>query len=743
MPTRLVLLVATLGALAGTDRLSAAGPTSFRNDVMAVLSRAGCNSGPCHGNLNGKGGFRLSLRGENPEFDLAALTRDMLARRTDPADPDESLVLKKASGRVPHEGGARFAVRSPEYAILKTWIAAGCRADSPGTPRLTRLEVTPGERILVAPVDRVTLTVSAHYTDGSTRIVTGLAAFDTTNLGVAKVRSTGEVVREQFGESVVLVRYLDRQVPVRLAFIPDRPVPSTAILDSGHPIDALVAEQLKALRLPPSPVCSDEVFVRRAYLDACGILPAPDVVRAFLGDRATDKREKLIDQLLTRPEFAEFWAMKWSDLLRNEEKSLDRKGVQVFHRWMKGWFVEDKPLTEFAREILAARGSTYQNPPANFYRAVREPYGRAEAVAQVFLGIRVGCAKCHNHPFDRWTQDDYHRLAAFFPRVEYRVLENNRRDTFDKHEFVGEQVVYTTRAGEVMLPRTGADAAPKFLGAPTPDLTGAADRLGALADWVADPHNPFFSRAQANRIWFHLTGRGLVDPNDDFRVSNPASNPLLLDHLAGAFAAGGFRVKPLVRHVMTSRTYQLASSPVPGNETDETHSSHALVQPLEAEQLLDALIRALDTGVKFTGYPDGTRAGALPAMAQTVEGRRGKAPAAGERFMKVFGKPDRLLTCECERTEDAGLIQAFQLITGPLVHRMLSESDNRIGRMLSSGKPTAEVLDELYLASVCRYPTGAEKEKLLTYVGAATDKRAAWEDVSWGLVNAKEFLLRR
>jgi hypothetical protein len=728
---------------------------------MALFSRGGCNSGPCHGNLTGRGGFRLSLRGQDADFDLASLTRDMLARRTNPADPAESLLLKKASGQVPHEGGIRFLAGSTEYAILKAWIAAGCRPDPADTPTATRLVVTPAERILVAPADRVTLTAIAHYSDGSSRDVTNLAALDTTTLGVAKALPTGEVIREQFGEVVVLVRYLGLQMPVRLAFIPDRPVPSTSSFASGHPIDKLVAGQLKALRIPPSLICSDEVFVRRAYLDACGVPPAPDAVRAFLADPSPDKRERLIDHLLSRPEFAEYWAMKWSDLLRNEEKSLDRKGVQVFHRWMKTWFAEDRPLTEFAREILTARGSTYANPPANFYRAVRDPYQRAEAVAQVFLGVRVSCARCHNHPFDRWTQDDYHQFVAFFPRVQYRVLENRRKDDLDKHEFVGEQIVFDDHRGEVPLPRTGEDAAPKLLGSaarpadrgPRSEVRKSAsrsafpvpcpdrDRLGELADWIADPENSFFARAQANRIWFHLVGRGLVDPNDDFRASNPPVNPALLDHLAKEFAAGGFRVKPFVRHVMTSRTYQLSSSPVPGNEADESHFSRALVQPLEAEQLLDALSRTLGAEVKFNGYPRGLRAGALPAVAPG--GRRGTEIGMGERFMKVFGKPDRLLTCECERTEDAGLIQAFQLITGPLVHQLLRAPDNRIGKLLDAVAPPEAVLDELYLASVSRFPTATEKAKLLDYVGAAADKRAAWEDVAWGLVNAKEFLLRR
>lgn len=739
MPTRLTLILLGLLANSATAKES---PVSFTNDVMAVLSRAGCNAGACHANLNGKGGFRLSLRGENPAADFIALTRDMLARRTDPAHPRESLILTKATGQVPHEGGVRFAVNSLEYDILTAWIAAGCPSDPPNTPRATKLVVTPAEHILVDPADRVAISVVAHYSDGSSRDVTPLAAYETSNLGVAKVLPSGEVIREQFGETVVLVRYLTLQVPVRLAFIPDRPAPDLAALDSGHPIDRLIAERLQTLRLPASPVCSDEDFVRRAHLDAIGLPPTSARVRAFLADSSVKKREQLIDELLARPEFAEYWALKWSDLLRNEEKSLDRKGVQIFHRWMKEWFAADRPLTDFAREVLSARGSTYQNPPTNFYRAVRDPYLRAEAVAQVFLGVRVSCARCHNHPFDRWTQDDYHQFAAFFPRIKYRVLENNRRDDLDKHEFVGEQIVFTDRSGETVLPRTGKAASPKFLGAKTPDLTGETDRLGALAEWVADPTNPFFAKAQANRVWFHLLGRGLVDPNDDFRASNPPANPPLLNHLAAEFAAGGFRLRPLVRHIMTSRTYQLSASSVDGNEMDETHFSRALVKPLTAEQLLDALSEATGSAVKFNGYPAGIRAGSLPAMAQSGTRRFGEA-TMGERFMKVFGKPERLLTCECERSEDAGLIQAFQLITGPLVNKMLRDPNNRISQLLADKRPAVEILDELYLGAVSRYPTPAEQSKLLAYVEAAADTRAAWEDILWGLVNAKEFLLRR
>ncbi|HET6573528.1 MAG TPA: DUF1549 and DUF1553 domain-containing protein [Fimbriiglobus sp.] len=732
-------LPALLIALGFASRLNADEPVSFTNDVMAVLSRAGCNAGACHGNFNGKGGFRLSLRGQDPGADFVTLTRDMLARRTDPARPAESLILKKPTGQVPHEGGVRFSDRSTEYAVLRTWIASGCRPDAAGLPRPVKLDVTPTRQVLVDPADRVTLSAVAHFSDGSRRDVTALATFEPTSVGVAAVRPTGEVVREQPGELVVLVRYLDLQVPVRLAFLPARPVPDLSRVPVNNEIDRLVLAQWKELRLAPSGLSADPVFIRRAYLDACGITPTAAEVRGFLADKSPDKRAKLIDKLLNRPEFAAYWAQKWSDLLRNEEKSLDKKGVQVFHRWIKAWIAGDKPLNEFARAILCARGSTYANPPANFYRAVRDPLVRAESVAQVFLGLRVGCAKCHNHPFDRWTQDDYFGFAALFARVDYRVLANDRRDRLDKHEFVGEQVVFTDPGKELKHPH-GGDAVPRFLGAATPDLTGRADRLGALADWVADPKNPFFARAQVNRVWYHLLGRGLVDPNDDFRTSNPASNPPLLDHLAAVFADGGYRLKPLVRYVMNSRTYQLASSPNNSNAADEAHFARAIVKPLEAEQLLDALTRVIGAPVKFPGYPEGMRAGEVPAPPQS--GRR-NVDTMGTRFLKVFGKPDRLLTCECERSEDAGMFQAFQLLTGELVHSLLRDPDNRIGKLIVAGRSDAQMLDEFYLAALARPPSETERVQLLTYVEGAKDRRAAWEDVVWGLVNAKEFLLRR
>ncbi len=743
MPTRFLapLLVLLFGTGGLHPPLACAAEVSFERDVMPVLSRAGCNSGACHGNLNGKGGFKLSLKGEDPATDLAALTREMLARRTDPLHPAESLMLLKGTGKVPHEGGSRFSRTSTEYAALHAWIARGCLPDKPDGPTLTRLDVTPAAKILIEPADRFQVTVTAHLSDGSNRDVTHLAAFEFTTVGIAKITPAGEVIREATGETVLLVRYLAQLAPVRIVFLPDRPIPEMGTIPVNNEIDKFVLAQLRELRLKPADVAPDHVFLRRAFLDTCGILPTPAESRAFLADTDPKKRERLIDQLLARPEFAEYWAQKWSDLLRNEEKSLDKKGVAVFYRWIAAQIAADRPLNEFAHDILAASGSTYANPPANFWRAIREPTQRSEAVAQVFLGIRIGCARCHNHPFDRWTSDEYYGFAALFARIDYRLSDNTRGDKLDKHEFVGEQFVFQNRDGEMTHPRTKQPAKPVFLGAKAPNFGSDSDRLTALADWVASPGNPFFARTQVNRIWLHLMGRGLVDPNDDFRATNPPSNPELLDYLAKDFAAGGFHLKRTVKKIMSSRTYQLAST-VRERTTmgDDLHNSHAAVMPLEAEQLLDALAQVTGVPVQFSGYPLGLRANQVPAPPQS--GRRG-FDGMGERFLKVFGKPDRLLTCECERNDDPGLLQAFQLITGDLMNEMVRNPDNRVGKLLTAGKSDADILEEIYLAALCRRPTETEAKKLLALLASAKDRRAAWEDVFWAVVNSKEFLLRR
>lgn len=722
--------------LLGLALSARADPVSFRQEVMPVLARAGCNQGACHGNLNGKGGFKLSLRGEDPAADRAAMTRGMLARRIDPLRPDDSLLLRKATGRVPHEGGPRFAVGSPEYRLLRAWIAGGCPDDTP--PKLTRLDVTPASAILFDPAHRVRIEVRGRFADGSVRDLTHLAVFDPTAAGVVNIAPDGTVTRVRHGELNVVVRYLDRQVPVTLAFLPARESFTWTDVPLTNPVDRHLFPQLKALRLSPSPPAPDAMFLRRAYLDALGVLPTAAEARAFRDDPSPGKRERLIDTLLARPEFADHWAQKWSDLLRNEEKALDRKGVRVFHQWIRDAIAAGKPLNEFARELVAARGSTYQNPPANLYRSLRDPYGRAEAVAQVFLGVRLQCARCHNHPFDRWTQDDYHQFAALFGRIDYRVLENNRRDRLDKHEFDGEQVVFLARDGGLKHPRTDELPIPRLLGNERPAPAG--DPLAGVADWLAGPDNPFFARAQANRVWFHLMGRGLVEPNDDFRSSNPPVNGPLLDDLARHLRDSRFDLRALVRLIMTSRAYELSSAPAGTNADDDLHFSKALVRPLQAEQLLDAVARATGSAPKFDGYPAGTRAGQVAALPQERRSRQG---ADAERFLKAFGKPERLLTCECERSADVGLVQAFQLLTGEMLQEMLADPGNRIGQLLAAGRSDAEIIEDLYLSALSRRPTAEEGRKLAALVAKAKDRRAGLEDVAWGLVNAKEFLLRR
>lgn len=732
---RLALLL--LPALVSSTRADEA--VSYSQEVRAVFARAGCNQGTCHGNLNGKGGFKLSLRGENPAFDHSVMTREAGGRRINALEPDASLLLLKATGRVPHEGGVRFPYGSPEYDLVRRWIAAGVASDIGKRPALDRLEVTPREAYLVPPTREVKVQATARFAGGLRRDVSGLAVFESTNPKINVSRS-GEVSADEPGETTIVVRYLDRQQTVRLAFVADRPDFRWQGPAPVNYIDELVFAQLKKLRINPSETCTDAEFLRRAHLDLIGVLPTPDETRRFVGDPSPDRRARLVESLLARPEYADWWALKWSDLLRVEEKQLDKKGVKVFHDWIRDSLAANKPLNRFARELLASRGSTYQEPAANYYRALRDPNTRGEAMAQVFLGVRMQCAKCHNHPFNQWTQNDYHQLSAFFARVQYKIIDNTRRDKLDKHEFNGEQIVYQDEASEIKHPVTGETLTPAFLGAATPKFGQKDDRLLALADWVADPKNAFFARTQANRIWANLLGRGLVEPIDDFRTTNPPANELLLAALAADLAAHDFDMKRLIRTIVSSRTYQLSDRPNATNADDETHYSHALVRSLPAEALLDAVAQVTGTPLTFPGQADGLRAAQLPSFPSI---RRGESFQGPVRFLKVFGKPERLLSCDCERSDSTTLAQALTLITGELVNRSLTAPDNRLGRLLASQTPSPAIVEELYLASLCRVPTVAERDALVGRIEQAPDRRAALEDILWALLNSKEFLLRK
>jgi hypothetical protein len=727
---RIVASAAAVEVPLSVARIDQARPVSYRLDVAALLSKAGCNMGACHGNLNGKGGFRLSLRGDDPAADLLSLTRDAFGRRTDPADPARSLIVLKPTGRVPHEGGLRFPAGSPEEATLLAWVASGTRDDVASAPRLTRLRVFPAERIVAAGTRAQQLVVTAEFSDGSRRDVTRQASYDVSDPTRATVTPDGKVeVASSPVETTVAVRYLGERGISRLAFLADRPGFVWNGPEPSNVVDTHVFAKLKALRINPSPVVDDSVFLRRAFLDAVGRLPTVDETRAFLADARPDRRARLVDRLLTLPEFADFWALKWADLLRNEEKTMGEKGVWVFQRWLRDQISRDLPLDEFTRRILTARGSTWENPPASFYRNNRDPMTAAETVGQVFLGVRLQCARCHNHPFDVWTQDDYFGLAAYFGNVRRKEVNNVRRDQLDKYEINGDEIIYLSGQPETVQPRTGVMMEPKAPRGPKPDLGSDPNALDDLASWLTRD-NPQFARNLANRVWYHLLGRGIVEPVDDFRDSNPPSNPPLLDALTAEFEAGGMRLRPLVALVMKSRTYQLSSRPNETNADDEANFARAAVRLLPAEVLLDALGQALGRSGSFPNAPEGTHAVQLPGARM------------GGQFLKSFGKPDRLLTCDCERSEATTLAQAFQLINGPAVRQALEADDNRIGRLLKGGRTDAEIVDEVYLAALCRRPSAAERRALLDHVARAPDRRKAWEDASWAIVNSKEFLLR-
>ncbi len=708
---------------------------SFRNDVLPILSKAGCNMGACHGSANGRNGFKLSLREEDPQADYLELTGDVSGRRVNRAAPDQSLLLAKATALVPHEGQERFAVDSREYRVLRDWIAGGLKNDTGKAPKLTRLVVTPSDQILIGKEKSVRLKAEATFDNGVRRDVSDIAVYEPVNT-LVNVSADGMVKANGDGETVVLARFIDRQTPVRLAFIPDRSRVWSQREKPLNYIDRHVFDKLQRLRLQPAAKCSDEVFIRRISLDLLGIVPTAEEARVFIADAAPDKRTKLVEYLLTRPEFADYWAMKWADLFKAERRALDERGLKAFHGWLRESVEQNRPLNEFARDLLAARGSTYTNAPANFYRAHRTPVLRAEAAAQVFLGLRLQCAQCHNHPYDRWSQDDYHNWAAVFASVNYKIIENKRTDKNDQHEFVGEQIVLISDKGEHQNPRIGAPATPRLLGVTETKDKSSTDTLRAAADWVANPANPLFARAQANRIWFHLMGRGLVDPVDDLRPTNPPSHPELFDELSADLVKSRFDLRHLIRRITASHTYQSASESPLASVSDAVHYAYIPPRPLAAEQLMDSLSRVIGAPIEMAGVPAGQR---VAQMAGTVSDRKKDDT---EKFLAVFGKPPRIMNSECERLSEPTLGQTFQMMNGPVMAAMIAKPDNRLGRLLTANKSNVEIVDELSWAVLGHAPTTAGRDGVIRYLAAAKDRRAALEDILWALVNAKEFVLR-
>jgi hypothetical protein len=706
----------------------------FRRDVMAALSKTGCNLGGCHGNGQGKGGLKLSLRGQDPNLDWVAMVQDQGGRRVDLLEPERSLLLLKATAQLAHEGGQRFAVGSPEYNLFLAWLRDGA-PDSGQNLRVEKLEVSQRECVLIEPEREVKLSVTARFSDGTSRDVTALTVFDPNNQG-AKIDASGLVTREKFGETTVLARYLGQQVPVTINFVPARPEFGWADPRPFNFIDELAFEKFRKLRINPSDLCDDTTFLRRAYLDLLGVIPTAETARAFVADTAPDKRDRLVERLLTRDEFSDFWTLKWADLLRIEERQLDQNGMKVFHGWIRECIAANMPLDQFARELVAARGSTYENPPANWYRANRDPVSRAENTARVFLGTQLNCAQCHNHPFERWTQDDYYGWAALFARVDYEIKDNKRKDENDKHEFKGDQVVKLKGEGSIINPRTSKPASMRLLGGEEPEVSPEHDELTATAEWLSK--SPMFARMQVNRVWYHLFGRGLVDPVDDFRASNPPSHPVLLEALTKDFIAHGYDLRNLIRTITRSRLYQLGAKPNATNAEDATMFSHAVVKRLDAEQIIDSMSKALSAPLDLDGFPAGTR------LAQVPEGRHHYRPLKTDldRFSQTFGKPPRLVASDCERNNEVTMPQVFTLLGGPIMQNLLTRPENRIASWVKDGKSGAGLVDTIFWTVLSRPPTAEESAQLTAHLESGSEPRKATEDVVWALLNSKEFLFR-
>jgi hypothetical protein len=698
---------------------------SFQQDVIPILTQAGCNSGACHGTPSGKNGFRLSLRGYDPALDFQSLTRDSQGRRLNRVQPDASLILLKATGQVPHGGGRRFDRDSYLYALLRQWVAQGADDDAASAPRLARLEVVPPRCLLHERTTTPRLRIVAHYSNQSVRDVTHLTRFSVNDETMAQVTPDGQVGMRQKGEAAVTAEYLSQMATATVILVPTDPAFAWPNPPEQNDIDRHVFAKLRLLHIEPSPLASDEEFLRRAYLDVLGKLPSPEEARRFLGDTHPHKRDRLIDGLLERPEFADWWALKWSDRLGCNQRFVGKIGAIKYHQWIRHAMASDMPEDEFVRAILTGAGGNYGHPPASFWRRLRDPQTRGEEVAQLFLGVRLQCARCHNHPGERWTQDDYYGLAAFFARIQYKD------GPFFLQIYDKEETVYPARQGEVNHPRSGQPVAPKFLGGPVAVISPHEDRREVLTHWLTSADNPFFARAAVNRIWFHLFGRGIVDPVDDLRSTNPPSNDELLAALTADFIRHGFDRKHLIRTIMKSRTYQLSSQTNSSNAEDEKYFAHARVRLLQAEQLLDAIGAATGSAEKFSGLPLGTPAVALP----DGEFRH--------PFLAAFGRPARAMACACERDADTNLGQALQLIGGRLVQDKIHSDTGRVAQLIAAGQSNRAVVEELFLATLSRYPTEQERQALVQRLDSAPPKRRqVAEDILWALINHKEFLFQ-
>jgi hypothetical protein len=720
---RFGLILLALGALHFPLQAGEA-PVTFERDVQPILARAGCNSGACHGKARGQNGFQLSLLGFDADFDFAALTLEARGRRIFPAAPDSSLLLLKASGEMPHGGGRRLPKGEALYEVLRRWIAAGTPRTPADVPPLVRIAVAPAERLL-KPRAEQPLVVTAHYADGSRADVTHLTMFQSNESAIAAVEPSGLIKAGPLpGEAAIMARFMEKFAVCNVTIPLPTPVAATvyAQLPRRNFIDGLVWDKLRRLGITPSEPCSDATFLRRAYLDAIGRLPSVAETRAFLADKSPEKRTHLVERLLERPEWADFWANKWADLLRPNPFRVGIKAVYNLDAWLRDAFRKNKPYDQFVRELVTAQGSTYRNGAAVLFRDRREPEEITTAISQLFLGIRLECAKCHHHPFEVWSQDDFYSFAAYFARI-------GRKGTgLSPPISAGEEVVFTAAAGQVKHPLTGKVLPPRPLFGKTPEEAGRDPRR-ALADWITAADNPYFAKVQVNRVWAELMGRGLVDPVDDLRATNPPSNGPLLDALAEQFRKDGYDQKKLVHAIMTSHVYGLSSLANERNAGDTRNYSRHYRQRLRAEVLLDAVSDITGIHETFAGLPPRARAVELwTVRAQSL-------------FLDSFGRPDPNQDPPCERTSDTTVVQALHLMNAPLLHAKVTSDTGRAAQLAAGKMTPGALVEELYLLVYNRLPTEEERRVGLRLF-AASSRREATEDLLWALLNTPEFMFK-
>jgi len=706
-------------------------PINFTNEIVPIFSKLGCNTGACHGKASGQNGLKLSLLGFEPKVDFEALTREGRGRRVFPAAPEHSLLLLKTTGQVAHGGGKRLAVGSADYKRLVRWIRSGMPFGNDTDPKVTAITMAPDHRLL-ARQSRQQLTVTAHYSDGSQEDVTHRAEYLSNDPELATISERGLVeTREQSGEGSIMARYLGHVAIFRATIPLEAPLEQFATVPPGNFVDQLVFAKLKQLGVPPSELCSDSEFIRRVALDITGTLPTPAEVEKFLADKDAQKRAKLVDEMLARPTYASYFALKWGDILRNRGSN-DRDGTRTgaFHAWIRKSIEENKPYDQFVRQVITARGNltgTDANPPAAWYAELRSPQVVVDDTAQAFLGTRIQCAQCHHHPFDKWSQDDYWGLAAFFARVQWKDAGN--RPVKGPQGSV--QKIELAPTGLVSSPAGRSYARPRSLGENELTIGTEEDPRQKLVDWMARPDNPFFARALVNRYWAHFFSRGIVEPLDDMRVTNPPSNPELLDGLARDFVEHKYNLKHLVRTICTSKTYQLSSIPNEFNKHDKQNFARFLARRMPAEVLLDAVDQEIGTATPFgragRNLPAGTRAIDLPDESASY-------------FLTVFGKPKRESPCECERTSNVTLAQRLHLLNSNEIQTKLSSAKSRAGALAADPGPDADKIKEVYLWTLARYPTAEEQRTVEGFLARKSAKRQAYEDLFWVLINTKEFL---